>query len=140
MQKKEPSLKATGRSTKQGRLRFQAAKIGSSESSGNKVSSLDFQEELGIELLLLCIERSRAQASPRDPSWMPLSGGITGMSGRKETVGQEMGLYIPPSRKMPQGPLQEAGGHGWREGHLGYVWEPLQLTQPAEGSGKLIDG
>lgn len=45
------------------------------------------------------------------------------------------GLYIPPRLKVPPDPPQGTEGHGCREGHLGYVWEPLP-----SGSGKLIDG
>lgn len=56
----------------------------------DRVRSLDFQKEFGLELLLFCIERCRDQTSPLDASWMLLSEGIPDTSGLKETLRQTL--------------------------------------------------
>ncbi len=93
----------------------------------DKMRSAVICEELEVETLLLCIERSQlVWASGKDSSWLPPCGGVPAMSSWKEAPGQTQvqveRLYLCTGLGTPWDPWSELTDvAGERE-----VWGPCR--------------
>uniref|UniRef100_A0A8C6MJY5 Reverse transcriptase domain-containing protein n=1 Tax=Nothobranchius furzeri TaxID=105023 RepID=A0A8C6MJY5_NOTFU len=113
--------------TERTRLRIQAVEMSflrrvAGLSLRDRVRSSDIREGLGVELLLLRIERSQLRLFGQDASWTPPWGGVSGMSCRQETPGLTQDtlerLHLQSGPGTPWGPAGGIGGGGCGEDSL----------------------
>ncbi|KAK3523213.1 hypothetical protein QTP86_022937 [Hemibagrus guttatus] len=140
--------------TERVRSRIQAAEMSflrrvAGRSLRDRVRSSVTREELGVELLLLHIERGQlrcSRASVSDASGTSPWRGVPGMPHQEEAPGKTQDtlerLCLSAGLGTPRGPSGRAGGSVWGEGAPGLTGkrsQPRSTTVYNQHAGELID-